>query len=289
MAAPQPADRVDKLGRRNPGFPVHGVRDAIAQGRVQPRKHPCKKCGQKHLRCSGHHRIKDESGELVGLEPCGKWPMHGQSVCGTHGGKGRNREVAARQWAKERQAEEEKERLERRMERAVKTFGLPVSVMPQQALMDEIARTAGHVQWLGEQVGDLDPTDLDWGKGSEEHKEGVGETGDAVDLTTTTKVARPAVIVQLYQAERAHLVHVCKVAIQCGIAERQVRLAEEQGRQIATALKLAFEDPELQLTAIQLQIARNVASKALRSLSIGGAVAPSPMMKTARALPEKTD
>lgn len=294
MADSQPSDRVGRKRGPKPGthktdFPFHGVREAMEQGRVQSRKGICAKCGQQHLICSGHVRIRDEAGKVVEMRPCRSWPMHGQSVCWKHGGSGRNRKVGQRQWVKEREESKEMERLER----AVKTFGLPITgVTPQQALLDEIARTAGHVRWLGDQVGNLDPETATWGTYSEEQKKGTdiggGEDGTSViDLLTTTKLARPAVVIQMYQAERAHLVQVCKVAIQCGIAERQVRLAEEQGRLIAQVMKQAFEDPELQLTVTQLQVARTVASRALRSLSsMEAARAP---LSVVRSLPEHGD
>jgi hypothetical protein len=262
------------LGKRGPAkgthktsYPVHGVRDAIAQGRIKPRPGICERCNQQHLRCSGHNHPRDSEGNNLPIGPCGKWPMHGQSVCSTHGGKGRNRVVASRQWEKERKLAGEMVRVER----AVKTLGLPILTSPQQALLDEIARTAGHVQWLGNVVGNLDPDESTWGRTSEEHKEGtdvgITEAGSAIDITTTTKMARPAVWIQLYQQERAHLVHVAKVAIQCGVQERAIKLAEEQGQLIAAVLRSVFEDPSLELTEIQIGAARVVASRTLRTLS----------------------
>lgn len=239
-----------------------GRRQRVVKAKV------CASCGLVHERCSGHADVYDEGGfeggNKIGERPCRHWPMHGQSVCQTHGGKGRNRKVGKETWEKERKMAAEMDRLER----AVKTYGLPVTVDPQTALLDEIYRTAGHVKWLGEQIAALDPKDLVWGVGSEEKREGVGEMETQIDLTTTTKIARPAAMVQMYQAERAHLVHVCKTAIQCGIAERQIKLAEEQGQMIAAGFRQVVESPELALTEVQITIARTMVSQVLRTMSL---------------------
>ncbi len=48
--------------------------------------------------------------------------------------------------------------------------------------------------------------------------------------------------VELYQAERSHLVRVAKACVDAGVAERQVRLAEEKGRQLASVLQNVLAD-----------------------------------------------
>lgn len=267
MASAEPAPvghHFDKQGRLHRGpRGWNNARAACEKGLVERRQGICAGCGQQHWLCSGHRHPRDSDGKPLPIQPCEKWPMHGQSVCATHGGKGRNRESAGRQWKKE-QAES---KAMAQLERTVKTLGLPVTTTPQQALLDEIYRTAGHVAWLEEQVGKLTPGDLVWGTASEEKREGIGEMETSVDLTTTVKQARPHVLMDLYQKERAHLVHVAKVAIQCGIAERQIKLAEEQGRAIADAIRAVFEDPELELSVTQMTVARTVASRVLRTLA----------------------
>lgn len=101
---------------------------------------------------------------------------------------------------------------------AVKQYGLPVEVDPHQALLEEVHRTAGHVAWLGRLIGEYE------------------EKEDLVD----TDYDSPRIWLQLYQAERKHLKEVCKTAIGCGIAERHVQLAEDQGRMIATVFRKAL-------------------------------------------------
>jgi len=251
----------------------------VARPKSNAVRPPCQRCGLVHERCSGHTSLYDENGfeggNKIGERPCRHWPMHGQRVCQTHGGRGRNKVVATAQWKKEQKLKQEIGRVER----AVKTFGLPITVDPQTALLDEIYRTAGHVKWLGDWVGNLSPEDAVWGRIAEEHTTGVGEMSTEntaeVDMTKTVRGARPAVWYQIYAQERAHLVHVCKVAISCNISERQVKLAEEQGQLIAQSWRTVIEAPELMLTEIQITVARTLVSKALRSMSLSRPPVPS--------------
>lgn len=114
---------------------------------------------------------------------------------------------------------------------AVATYGLPRDVDPHAALLEEVHRTAGHVQWLGEVVADIEKGELVWGM--VEKTEGL-ERGEATDIERMA--VEPNVWLKLYQDERKHLVDVCRVAISCGIAERRVQLAEQEARMLADAM-----------------------------------------------------
>lgn len=104
---------------------------------------------------------------------------------------------------------------------AVVTFGLPREIDPQTALLEEVHRTAGHVAYLGQVVADLEHDELT-------HDSIVGKS--------------PSVWLGMYERERAHLVKVAATCISAGIAERQVRLAEEQGKQLAGVLRGVLGD-----------------------------------------------
>lgn len=255
-----------KKRKGGPKFIHHNPFQAMELGRLEGfeclRVPPC---GHRHASCKGHtkRRRDPDTGQHL---PCEKWARVGHTVCAYHGLTHRQIALGKAKVEGERQMVEAREK----MERAAKSFGLAVVISPQQALLDEISRTAGHVQWLAGVVQNLSDEEIVFGVGSEEHKTGVGETGDAVDLTTVTKVAAPNVWVKLYQQERSHMVHVAKVAISCGIAERQVRIAEEQGQMIAGMLRAIFEDPSLELTEVQLVQARTVASLHLRKMQSAG-------------------
>ena len=143
---------------------------------------------------------------------------------------------------------------------AVATYGLPREVDPAAALLEEVHRSAGHVAWLQEKVREFEADDLVWGV-VEEVDKGSGEfTG-----TDTTRASKPNVWLELYRAERKHLTDVCKAALAAGIAERQVRLAEQQGALIVGVLQRIFDD--LNLTAEQRELLPTVVPRHLRAVS----------------------
>jgi hypothetical protein len=116
-----------------------------------------------------------------------------------------------------------------RAEKAVDTYGLPRDIAPEDALLEEVHRTAGHVAWLAQLVGELERRGL---------KQYATAEGGAL-------WERPSVWVELYQKERAHLVGVCKTAIAAGLDERRVLLAERQGEMVAELLRVAIDAAQL--------------------------------------------
>lgn len=164
----------------------------------------CQQCGQTHERCTAHNR----SGN-----PCGKKPKADMTVCGTHGGSAPQTIAAA-----------ERRKTEREAIVALEAFGVPVVVDYQTALLQELHRTAGAVQWLGAIVADLDQSAITWGQTRQ-------KTGGE-DHGNTYEASRNA-WVKLWQDERKHLVDVAATCGRAGIEERRVQLAEDQGRMLA--------------------------------------------------------
>lgn len=101
-------------------------------------------------------------------------------------------------------------------------YGNPREVEPEAALLEELARTAGHVDWLGEVVGDLDQQAM------------VGPVGGGSESFPRWE---PSVWIRMYQAERDHLAQVAAACIKAGIEERRVRLAEQQGQLLAQVIR----------------------------------------------------
>ena len=74
-------------------------------------------------------------------------------------------------------------------------------------------------------------------------------------------------LVLLESQERDRCASFCLKAIAAGIAERQVRLAEQQGALIAEVIRAMIADPEFGLSVEQQEVGRKIASRHLRLAS----------------------
>jgi hypothetical protein len=180
--------------------------------------------------CGGRRR--DDSGETC-RRPAGWGTNHpGHGPCKLHGGSTPNHAKAA-----QREAASD----------AVATYGLPREVEPAQALLEEVHRTAGHVAWLAQVI----------------------NAGTPGDLSQWSEAGRkPSVFVDLYQGERAHLARVAKSALDAGIAERQVRMAEAQGELLAGVIRRVLD--ALDLTPEQAARVPQIVPAELRAILGGG-------------------
>lgn len=186
--------------------------------------------------------------------PCKGWAINGHHVCYYHGGTLPNVKIAAaRNYIISKTAQQ------------MKVYGVPVNDKdPFETLLEEISRTSGHVRWLEAKIAGLNEEALIWGKTLQESSTGDDPKGN---YEVTKHEATPHVWLQLYHKERAHLVNVCKVAIGAGIAERQVKLAEDQGALIVKIMQLSLND--IGLTPDQSDAAKRSIGRHLRLLSGG--------------------
>lgn len=143
------------------------------------------------------------------------------------------------------------------------TFGLPRSIDAFDALKQEIDRTNGHIYWLSIIISTFDPEDLVWGETMEEDGSGTGMMQG--DTWKTRSEAGINIWLTLYQGERKHLVDVCKAAIQCGLAKREVELQEAQGQMVSDLMRRVFDDPELALDDGTKRKLRETAIRHLRA------------------------
>lgn len=117
-------------------------------------------------------------------------------------------------------------------------FGTPTYTDPHQVILDEIARSARIVAWIDEQM-------------MAERDRGVPEK-EIMQAYSKQKGFQPSVWAELHAREREHLVRTATAAIKAGIAERKVRIAEQQGMLIVAMMQAFIHDPELGLTPDQM-------------------------------------
>jgi hypothetical protein len=151
-------------------------------------------------------------------------PCAGVDVCARHGGQ----RAADSQRAAKRSAAKV-------VAKAVATLGAPIDealLDPGLQLLELIRWSAVHVQWLRERVQVLDEEALVWGKSREDDRQATEFRG--VD---TTREAKPHAYLVLYGEWSDRHANYCALALRAGIQERQVRLAEQQGRLAGEAIR----------------------------------------------------
>ena len=125
-------------------------------------------------------------------------------------------------------------------------LGYPIEIHPLQALLQMLFISFGHVAWLSEEIARID------------------------ELTSRDSL----LLLTIYNSERDRCAKVAKACLDAGVAERQIRLAEEYGAQLARLLQAVFDDPDLRLTAKQRAALPAVLPKHLRVIEGGSAVVP---------------
>jgi hypothetical protein len=143
---------------------------------------------------------------------------------------------------------------EAEMAKADAANGNTVEVDPIDALVAEVRRAAGHVEWLGRLIAQSDP-----------------------DALTDNRAAGTELSVWLrkYQAERQLLVQVAESAIRTGVDERRVRIAQKEAQLIAGVFEKVMADEQLGLSYTQREVFRVVAARHLRALATQGEPDPS--------------
>lgn len=198
---------------------------------------PCARCDLVHVTskgavsCRGHKR----SGP-----PCTNPPMHGQLVCRMHGGSSPQARTAASRRLALGEAMAELDRL-----------GRPLEVEPAEAMLAMVYEAAGNVALYRQLVQRL-RADVDQGAGVIEGNAEDGPFADDIDRSElggsiASRVdpanwkAAPHVWVVMYDAERERLVRWAKACRDAGVDERQVQLAEADGRRIVAVLLAGFD------------------------------------------------
>ena len=148
-------------------------------------------CGKNHC----HARKRDGSGYLChrpagwGTPNAGTRKRPGAGPCKLHGGSTASHVVAGQREL---------------LRQAAATYGTPIEIDPATALLQELYNTQGIVVWLGALIAQLQQEEI------------------VLD-------DRPNTLIQIYQAERTHLVRVAKDAFGVDAAGRLTAVWEQLG------------------------------------------------------------
>lgn len=160
-------------------------------------------------------------GDRVG-QFCQKWAVRGGTTCVSHGGASKSKLTKARNVVREGEAL-----------RFANMYGLPIEITPADALLKELHRTQGHVEWLQGKVSTiLDEKDLIWSVTEKISRKGGPK--NSYDETKFSSVEH--MWLRIYRQERTHLVSIAGTIVKLGIAESYVRIAAQQAEMFESAL-----------------------------------------------------
>lgn len=151
----------------------------------------------------------------------------GIGSCKFHGGSTRNHEVAAAVTLARRE---------------LAVMGRPLDIEPHEALLECVRITAGEVQYASDRIAELDIADAVGPVVTERPRKGeygMEEHGDNV-----RELGPPALHIWIVVRQHAmdRLVNYAKIALVAGIAERQVKIAEQQGQLLAEVIRGILRD-----------------------------------------------
>lgn len=176
-------------------------------------------------------------------KPCRQWAIKGLDACRLHAGM---KTADAKAKGAKNLA------LKKVGEMLAEIRSAPADeVNPLDELLGVIAEEAREKALLTDLVGDLE-TDEDQAKALY----GPNHLGDHV----------PHILKKMLDETRDRLAKHCKMALDAGVAERQVRIAEEQGAQIAQVFIQVIEDPGLDLSRKQKHALKQAGARHLRLL-----------------------
>lgn len=179
--------------------------------------------------------------------PCKKWPVKGALVCESHGGKAP--QVAARA----------------RVRAELMAWGLDApTVDPGQTLLRLVSQSAARAEaYATELFAQLD-ADTDGQLKAALVAEIWIPTDDGVRYKAGEYIRALAL---LEAQERDRCANFCRIAIAAGLAERQVRIAEQQGQLLAGILREIIGDAELALTTDQRTVLPAVIRRHVQELT----------------------
>lgn len=172
---------------------------------------------------SVEHCGADKRGGGTCDQPAGWGTGHlGVGSCKLHGGCTPNHELAGRVTLARRE---------------MAVMGRPLDIDPIEAILECIRITAGEVQYASDRVAELTP---DQAVGPVITTRPLKEEKGAESLTYRVEEHGPPALniwIEVRRRAMRDLVEYSRVAIAAGIAERQVKIAEQQGQLLAQVIR----------------------------------------------------
>jgi hypothetical protein len=175
--------------------------------------------------------------------------MTGAARCRMHGGASPQSRAAAAARIQEAQARA-----------AVELFAARRDIEPGPALLELVQWTAGEVDYWRQEVRLIEKNDLTWG---------VTRVKEGGDDRGTTREAKPAIAYVMLTDASNRLAQYAVAALRAGVAERAIRLAEQQGALVADVIRRILAD--LHLTPTQQELVATVVPTHLRAITGGAA------------------
>lgn len=120
-----------------------------------------------------------------------------------------------------------------------RSLGMALDVTPQEALLACVRIAAGEVAYATEQIKELSEDEYIGNPQTEREMIG-GE--DGVRYETTTHLPAAHIWVKMRQEGLDRLARFSKMALDAGVAERMVRVAEGRGAELATLIREVVEE-----------------------------------------------
>jgi hypothetical protein len=132
--------------------------------------------------------------------------------------------------------------LNERWRTAVGGYSIPNDVSPEEALLQEVHRAAGHVAFLEASIGAQVPEALAgaWMR----YKRASTITGVSTQEIESLEELQVyiGVYMELYYEERRMLLKAAETALRAGVEERKVRIQESQAELVGTAISAMLRD-----------------------------------------------
>lgn len=129
-------------------------------------------------------------------------------------------------------------RLEADAAKARVMLGAPADISPAEAIDLAMRATQGHVEWLQQRI---------------------------AEAKTLEEISGP--ILSMYAEERRTLLALAKSALDANVAERHVKLAEQQGEMVYHVINAVLSDPELGLSPVVRVLAVGVIKRHLQNIT----------------------